>query len=68
MNFLVGLLLSYIPREADAYGALVLLMQERQLRELYKPDMSLLQVRSCGCERSVGGSWGWRQARRQVGG
>lgn len=60
MNFLVGLLLSYIPREADAYGALVLLMQERQLRELYKPDMSLLQVRPCGCERSVGGSWGWR--------
>jgi hypothetical protein len=46
MNFLAGLLLSFLPREEDAFGALVLLMQERRLRELYKPDMSLLQVGS----------------------
>ncbi|GAB4817785.1 hypothetical protein N2152v2_004831 [Parachlorella kessleri] len=45
MNFLVGLLLAFLPRAADAFGALVLLMHERRLRDLYKPDMSLLQVR-----------------------
>ncbi len=44
MNFLVGLLLAFLPRAADAFGALVLLMHERRLRDLYKPDMSLLQV------------------------
>lgn len=45
MNFLAGLLLTYIPEEADAFGALVVLMHGRGLRALYLPDMSLLQVR-----------------------
>lgn len=49
MNFLAGLLLVYLPREDDAYGALVLLMQQRGLRELYTTDMSLLQVRQGRC-------------------
>ena len=44
MNFLAGVLLTYLPSEADAYGALVLLMKERHLRELYKQDLAWLQV------------------------
>lgn len=46
MNFLAGVLLTYLPSEADAYGALVLLMQQRGLRELYKQDLAWLQVRA----------------------
>ncbi|KAL4859571.1 TBC1 domain family member 1 [Chlorella vulgaris] len=45
MNFLVGLLLTYLPSEANAFGALSLLMHQRCLREMYLPDMSLLQIR-----------------------
>ena len=45
MNFLAGVLLMYLPSEADAYGALVVLMQQRGLRELYKTDLAWLQVR-----------------------
>eukprot|EP00887_Chlorella_sp_A99_P005325 scaffold1.g5325.t1 len=45
MNFLAGLLLTYIESPAEAFGALVLLMHDRGLRELYLPDMRLLQVR-----------------------
>ena len=44
---LAGLLLSYIEGEAEAFGALVLLMRERGLRALYLPDMALLQVLLC---------------------
>ena len=61
MNFLVGLLLAFLPRAADAFGALVLLMQERRLRDLYKPDMSLLQVGEVSpgiCEGVIMGSDG----------
>lgn len=49
MNFLAGVVLTYLPSEADAYGALVLLMKQRHLRELYKQDLAWLQVR---CELS----------------
>jgi hypothetical protein len=45
MNFLAGVLLMYLPSEADAYGALVVLMQQRGLRELYKTDLAWLQAR-----------------------
>ena len=45
MNFLAGLLLAYMPNEACAFGGLVVLMQERKLRELYKTDLAQLQVR-----------------------
>ena len=44
MNFLAALLLIWLPREADAFGALVLIMKDRGLRELYKTDMTMLQV------------------------
>jgi hypothetical protein len=46
MNFLCGLLLTYLD-EADAFGALAVIMQERGLRDLYKPGdgMALLQAR-----------------------
>ena len=44
MNFLAGLLLAYMPNEACAFGGLVVLMQERKLRELYKTDLAQLQV------------------------
>ena len=44
MNFLAGLLLCWLPSPADAFGALVVLMQERGLRELYKRDLAMLQV------------------------
>ena len=44
MNFLAGVLLMYLPSEADAYGALVVLMRQRGLRELYKTDLAWLQV------------------------
>jgi hypothetical protein len=45
MNFLAGLLLAYL-EEADAFGALALVMTGRGLRELYRPDgMALLQAR-----------------------
>lgn len=44
MNFLAALLLIWLPREADAFGALVLVMKDRGLRELYKTDMTMLQV------------------------
>ena len=49
MNFLAGVLLMYLPSEADAYGALVVLMQHRRMRELYKEDLAWLQA---GCCRS----------------
>lgn len=45
MNFLAGLLLTYLPSEAEAYCALALLMRQRGLREMYLPDMSVLQIR-----------------------
>jgi hypothetical protein len=45
MNFLVGLLLTYLPSEADTYLAFSLLMRQRGLREMYLPDMALLQIR-----------------------
>jgi hypothetical protein len=46
MNFLAGLFLAYL-EEKDAFGALALVMRQRGLRELYRPDdgMALLQVR-----------------------
>lgn len=44
MNFLAGVLLTYLPSESDAYGALLVLMKERGLRELYKQDLGWLQV------------------------
>lgn len=45
MNFLAGMLILYMATESHAFGALVVLMYERGLRELYDNDMSLLQVR-----------------------
>ena len=45
MNFLAGVLLLSLPAEEDAFAALVMLMQERGLRDLYTEDMSLLEVR-----------------------
>lgn len=50
MNFLAALLLIWLPREADAFGALVLVMKDRGLRELYKTDMTMLQVWICKWE------------------
>lgn len=46
MNFLAGLMLAYLDEPA-AFAALVLVMQGRGLRDLYRPDdgMALLQVR-----------------------
>jgi hypothetical protein len=44
MNFVAGLLLQYLP-EAEAFGALVVLMTDRGLRKYYSTDMELLQVR-----------------------
>ena len=44
MNFVAALLLSYLP-EGDAFGALVVLMQDRGLRRYYSHDMGLLQAR-----------------------
>lgn len=53
MNFLAGVLLMYLPSEADAYGALVVLMQHRHMRELYKEDLAWLQASldCCFCFR-----------------
>lgn len=45
MNFLAGLILSYVPDEADAFGVLWIVMHERELRDCYKPDMAMLQAR-----------------------
>ena len=46
MNFLAGVFLAYLD-EAEAFGALALVMQDRGLRGLYLPEdgMELLQVR-----------------------
>lgn len=43
MNFVAGLLLQYLP-ERHAFGGLVVLMQDRELRKYYSTDLSLLQV------------------------
>jgi hypothetical protein len=43
MNFVAALLLSYLP-EAEAFGGLVVLMQDRGLRRYYSERMELLQV------------------------
>jgi hypothetical protein len=43
MNFVAGLLLMYLP-ERHAFGGLVVLMQDRDLRKYYSTDMSLIQV------------------------
>ena len=44
MNFLAGLLLTWMPNEATAYAGLVVLMQQQGLRDLYKFDLARLQV------------------------
>jgi len=44
MNFLAALLLTWMPNEATAFGGLVVLMQQRMLRDLYKSDLAKLQV------------------------
>ena len=44
MNFLAGLLLTYLSSQSAAFGILVVLMQERGLREMYKTNLSVLQV------------------------
>lgn len=44
MNFVAGLILSYVPSEAGAFGVFWLIMHGRGLRDCYKPDMSMLQV------------------------
>lgn len=46
MNFLAGLLLTWMPNEATAYAGLVVLMQQQGLRDLYKSDLARLQVTS----------------------
>lgn len=43
MNFVAAVLLSYLP-EPEAFGALVVVMQDRGLRTYYSPDMALLQT------------------------
>jgi Rab-GTPase-TBC domain len=53
MNFLAGVLLMYLPSEADAYGALVVLMQHRRMRELYKEDLAWLQASCLALSRVV---------------
>lgn len=50
MNFLAALLLTWLPTQEAAFGALVVLMYGRGLRELYKRDLQALQVWStCTC-------------------
>ncbi|PNH10162.1 Rab GTPase-activating protein 1-like [Tetrabaena socialis] len=44
MNFIAGLLLMYLPSEAHAFAALVVLMEDRKLRSFYHRSMALLQV------------------------
>ena len=44
MNFLAGLLLTWMPNEATAFAGLVVLMQQHGLRDLYKSDLARLQV------------------------
>ena len=44
MNFLAALLLTWLPTQEAAFGALVVLMHGRGLRELYKSDLQALQV------------------------
>ena len=44
MNFLAGLLLTWMPNEATAFAGLVVLMQQQGLRDLYKSDLARLQV------------------------
>lgn len=44
MNFLAGMILSYVTEEASAFGVLWFVMHERLLRDCYKPDMAMLQV------------------------
>ena len=44
MNFLAALLLTWLPTPSTAFGALVVLMHGRGLRELYKSDLTALQV------------------------
>lgn len=44
MNFLTGLLLTYLPTEGQAFAALVVLMEDRKLRSFYHRSMALLQV------------------------
>lgn len=44
MNFLAGLLLTWMPNEATAYAGLVVLMKQQGLRDLYKFDLARLQV------------------------
>eukprot|EP00210_Caulerpa_lentillifera_P008110 g7744.t1 len=44
MNFLVGLLLFYLPQEEDAFEALVFLMHKRGFRDLYTTSMDKLHM------------------------
>ena len=44
MNFLAALLLTWMPNPSSAFGALVVLMHARGLRDLYKANLQALQA------------------------
>lgn len=46
MNFIAGLLLMYLT-EAESFAAMVVLMEERGLRGVFKKQLGLVQVRLC---------------------
>jgi len=45
MNFIAGVFLKYVENESVAFGAFCMLMQERNYRELFLPDMHKLKER-----------------------
>ncbi len=53
MNFIAGLLLLYMPSEAHAFAALVVLMEDRGLRSFYHRSLSLLQASATCTPRAL---------------
>jgi hypothetical protein len=53
MNFVAGLILRYLQSEAEAFGALCVVMRERNYRELFLPHMRNLRWRMAQLERVI---------------
>ena len=66
MNFVAGLLLRYLPCEANAFAAFCVLMRDRNYRELFHPSMAHLKGRMAQLEAKLPAAVASRLRRCQI--
>ena len=66
MNFVAGLLLRYLPCEANAFAAFCVLMRDRNYRELFHPSMAHLKARMAQLEAKLPAAVASRLRRCQI--